>query len=60
MAASVCMERTAVPIDVPLFRRIRKHRTEIKDTLLAELDAAYNVYEGYSISREKFANYLIR
>jgi hypothetical protein len=44
------MEWTAIPFDVPLFRRIRKHRTEIKDTLLADLDATYNVSEGYSIS----------
>jgi DNA polymerase I len=59
MATSARIERT-IPFDVPLFRRIRKHRTEIKDTLLAELDAVYNVYEGYSISREKLAAYLIR
>lgn len=33
MAAAARMERTGIPIDVSLFRRIKKHRTEIKDTL---------------------------
>jgi hypothetical protein len=40
------MEHTGVPIDVPLLHRLRTHWADIKLKLVAEVDAAYGVYEG--------------
>jgi hypothetical protein len=61
MGTSACMERNGIPFDVPLFRRIRKNREEIRETLLADLGATFDVYtDDYAISRTKFEAYLIR
>jgi DNA polymerase I len=60
MATSACMERVGIPIDVPYFERIKRNRTTIKDLLIGDVNSTCNVYEEYSLSRTKFAQFLSR
>jgi hypothetical protein len=59
MAAIGVVENNGVPIDVPLLGRLTKHWPRIKESLIAEVDAGYGVYNGTTFSSRLFEQYLI-
>jgi DNA polymerase I len=58
MAAAAAMENAGTPIDVDMLELFRRRWTFIQDRLIAEIDAAYGVYEGRTFKEEWFATYL--
>jgi hypothetical protein len=58
MVALARMERTGIPVDVEVHRKLVRHWDAIKDTLIRRIDAAYNVYENVTFKRDKFIAYL--
>jgi hypothetical protein len=60
MSAAARMERTGVPIDVENLARLRRHWSAIQDELIADIDTAYDVYEGRTFKAERFAAWLHR
>lgn len=60
MAAVARMERTGVPIDVPMLGRLRDGWHGIVDSLIAKIDADYGVFEGRSFREHLFEEYLLR
>jgi DNA polymerase I len=59
MAAVARMERTGIPIDAPLHRRLVQHWEAIKERLIAEVDRDFQVFDGTTFKRDWFAHYLI-
>jgi hypothetical protein len=59
MAAASAMEYAGVPIDAPLLELFRQRWSDIQDQLIAEIDAAYGVYEGRTFKEERFATWAI-
>jgi hypothetical protein len=60
MAASARMERHGVPIDMVTLSRLKQNWLAIQDELVAEIDAAYRVYEGRTFKVDRFADWLAR
>ena len=60
MAAAAAMEHVGTPIDVDMLELFRRHWTAIQDRLIAEIDAAYGVFEGRTFKAERFAWWLAR
>jgi hypothetical protein len=58
MAAAAAMEDAGTPIDVDMLELFRRHWTSIQDRLIAEIDAAYGVFEGRTFKIERFAGWL--
>jgi DNA polymerase-1 len=58
MKAVARMERTGVPIDGLLHRRIIADWDNLKGDLIAAVDADFGVYEGTTFKAERFANFL--
>jgi DNA polymerase I len=58
MAAAAAMEHVGTPIDVNTLELFRAHWTDIQDQLIAEIDAAYGVFEGRTFKAERFAAWL--
>ena len=58
MAAAAAMEHAGTPIDVDMLELFRRHWTEIQDRLIAEIDAAYGVFDGRIFKAERFAGWL--
>jgi DNA polymerase I len=56
--AAAAMEHVGTPIDVPMLELFRQHWTGIQDQLIAEIDAGYDVYEGRTFKRDRFAAWL--
>jgi DNA polymerase-1 len=59
MAAAACIEHNGVPIDVDELALLRENWAFIQDQLIAEIDAAYGVYEGRTFKRDRFAAWLV-
>jgi hypothetical protein len=59
MAAAACIEHNGVPIDVEELALLRENWAFIQDRLIAEIDAAYCVYDGRTFKRDRFAAWLI-
>jgi DNA polymerase family A len=59
MAAAACIEHNGVPIDVEELALLRANWLFIQDQLIAEIDAAYGVYEGRTFKRDRFATWLV-
>lgn len=57
-AAAAAMEDVGVPIDVEMLERLREGWTTIQDRLIAAIDRDYDVYEGRTFKRERFARWL--
>src|SRR6516165_5605951 len=55
MAAAAAMEHVGTPIDVPTLGLFRRHWTDIQDQLIAEIDASYGVFEGRTLTRDRYA-----
>lgn len=60
MAAVARMEFTGVPIDQPLYRRLAACWEPFKEGLIAEVNPAYQVYEGPSFRTGRFEAFLAR
>ncbi len=60
MAAASAMEHHGIPVDVEMLSRLRLHWDAVKDRLIAQIDADYQVFEGHSFSNEKFGEWLVR
>jgi hypothetical protein len=58
MAAAARMERTGIPIDVPLYKRLVANWQLLKQHLIAEVDQTYGVYENGSFKQARFGEYL--
>ena len=60
MAAAAAIEHTGVPIDVPMLHLLRENWADIQDQLIADIDAAYGVYDGRTFKADRFATWLSR
>ncbi len=60
MKAAAMMEFNGIPIDVDMLERLRRHWSEIQDTLIVEIDQDYGVYEGRTFKAVRFAEWLAR
>lgn len=58
--AVAAMERHGIPIDTESYRRIKGQWDEIKRSLVAEIDRAFNVYDGTSFVTRRFIDFLNR
>jgi DNA polymerase I len=58
MAATRCIERAGIPIDVATLRRLCEHWPNIKSKLIAETDREYGVYDGTVFKMDRFEAYL--
>jgi len=60
MAAAAAIEHAGVPIDVPMLHLLRENWADIQDQLIADIDAAYGVYDGRTFKADRFATWLSR
>jgi DNA polymerase family A len=60
MAAAAAMEWNGTPIDVPTLTLLRENWESIQDDLIAEIDAAYGVFDGRTFKANRWAAYLAR
>jgi DNA polymerase-1 len=60
MTAVARMEWGGVPIDVPRLELLRQHWNGLQDTLIAEIDADYDVFDGRTFKCDRFAAWLER
>jgi len=58
MAAAAAMEHAGTPIDTTMLELFRAYWTDIQDQLIAEIDAAYGVFDGRTFKAERFAVWL--
>jgi hypothetical protein len=58
MAAAARMERTGIPVDAPLHKRLAGFWDSIKSHLVTEVDRAFGVYEGTTFKQVKFGAFL--
>ena len=57
-AAVARMERAGIPIDAPLYRQVVDHWEGLKLDLIADVDAAFGVYDGPHFRTAAFAAWL--
>jgi len=60
MAAAARIERNGVPLDTTTLDRLKKHWSDIQDSLIADVDADYGVFDGRTFKADRFAAYLAR
>jgi DNA polymerase I len=60
MAAVSAMEWNGVPIDMSALELLRAHWNNIKDRLIADIDADFGVYEGINFRENLFEQLLAR
>jgi hypothetical protein len=60
MAAAARIERAGTPIDIETLTRLRRHWSDIQDDLIADIDAAYGIYQGRTFKSDRFASWLQR
>ncbi len=58
MIAAARIETTGVPIDLPLFERVRDEWHAIQDQLVARIDADYSVFDGRAFKADRWARWL--
>ena len=58
MKSVAIMERQGIPVDTPLFLRLRSHWEEIKAALIHEVDKDFGVFDGQTFKRTKFEAWL--
>lgn len=58
MAAAAAMEHAGTPIDGEMLELFQRHWTSIQDRLIAEIDAAYGVFDGRIFKAGRFAGWL--
>jgi hypothetical protein len=60
MAAAALMEHAGVPLDVRTLGRLRGRWDVIKDSLIADVDHDFGVYEGRTFKADRWAAWLAR
>ena len=60
MVAAARIEANGVPIDLPLFERIRDQWHAIQDRLIERIDADYGVFEGRTFKASRWAAWLTK
>src|SRR5262249_17287008 len=60
MASVSRMQAVGVPIDVERLELLRRHWDGLKDSLIAEIDRDYHVFDGRTFKAERFAAWLVR
>ncbi len=60
MTAVGRMEHTGVPIDANMLDTFRANWSEIKDRLIADIDADFGVFDGQTFKQDRFAGWLAR
>jgi DNA polymerase I len=60
MAAVAKMERTGIPVDVDLHRRLVRNWPALKERLIVEVDQDFVVFDGTVFKRDWFARYLVK
>ena len=60
MKAVAHMERTGIPIDLPLLDQLREQWTFLKLRLIQDVDARFGVYDGTSFKAKQFMDLLKR
>jgi DNA polymerase-1 len=60
MRAVAAMEHNGVPVDLAALDRLRANWEHIQDTLIADMDSAYRVFEGRVFKRCRFEALLVR
>jgi hypothetical protein len=60
MAAAAAMEWNGPPIDVPTLASLRSNWEPMQSDLIAEIDAAYGVFDGRTFKANRWAAYLAR
>ncbi|HMQ14577.1 MAG TPA: DNA polymerase [Phycisphaerae bacterium] len=58
MVAAARIESNGVPVDLPLFGRIRDSWSAIQDRLIERIDADYGVFDGRTFKAERWAGWL--
>ena len=58
MTAAARIERNGAPIDTATLAKLKKHRLDIQDQLIADIDTNYGVYEGRTFKADRFAAWL--
>lgn len=58
MVAAARIEANGVPVDLPLFERIRDQWHAIQDRLIARIDADYGVFDGRTFKADRWAAWL--
>lgn len=58
MKAAAAIECHGIPIDKAALNKLRHNWELIQDTLVAEIDSDYGVYDGRTFKRERFERYL--
>src|SRR5215813_12358498 len=60
MKAAARMERTGVPLDVPLLETLREYWLPIEQRLISEVDQQYGVYEDTKFSLKRFDAWCVK
>ena len=58
MKAAAAIESAGIPIDVATLGLVREHWTGIQDSLIADIDQDYGVFEGRSFRQEQWQRWL--
>lgn len=58
--AAAQIERSGVPIDVPMLTSIRDDWLAMQGRLIAEVDADYGVFDGYTFKADRWAAFLTK
>ncbi len=58
MKAVTSIENVGIPIDVIALRKLRERWGEIQDSLIAEIDLHYGIFDGRTFKRDLFASWL--
>jgi DNA polymerase I len=59
MKAAAHMEHTGISIDVVMLERLRSSWSTLQESLIAEIDKDYGVFEGLSFKASRFAEWLV-
>jgi len=60
MAAAAKIERHGVPIDMPMWNRLKDNWNSIRDRMIDGINPLYGVYDGLTFKSDLFAKYLSR
>src|SRR5262249_54736793 len=60
MAAAAAMEHNGIPIDRVRLERLRQNWSRIQDSLIADIDADYGVFDERTFKADRFASWLAR
>lgn len=60
MKAAGQIEYNGTSIDTAALQKLRESWEDIKDSLIAEIDAYYGVYEGTTFKMDRFAEWLVK